>query len=118
MEIEREELDDELTVIRVSGDIDYPDVNRLLDELRASISDGPRHILINLSGCTSIVSSAIGVLVGWTPESALAERKFGVVCPSPPVLDLLERIGIEETLVRPQESEEEAVAAFRKELVD
>ena len=118
MEIEHEELDDEITVIRVNGDIDYPDVNRLLEELRACIADGPRHLLMNLSGCTSIVSSAIGVLVGWTPESALAEKKFGVICPSASVLDLLERVGIEETLVRPQESEAEAVAALRKELVD
>ena len=107
-----------VTVLQISEEIDHADVNLLLEELKSVCADGPRHILLNMNACPSIVSSAIGVLVGWHCESALSSRVFGLVNPSRAIHDVLDQLGLAERLVRPEETEAEALADVCKEFTE
>ena len=110
MRIEHESQDD-LTILRIIGDIDFGDTNRLLQELRQLQTDGKRRILMNLSQCSAMVSSSIGILVGFRCELAAQDGCFWVMCPSAEVREILELVGLFDQLVRPEASEAEAVGA-------
>ena len=114
MRIDRSEVDG-VAVLRVAGEIDFSDTNVLLGELRALSEAGHKQILINLSSCHGMVSSAIGVLVGWRCECSLKGGDFWVLAPSREVRDIFDMVGVTEQLVRPEASEEEAVRALKLE---
>ncbi|MEM7168518.1 MAG: STAS domain-containing protein [Planctomycetota bacterium] len=110
MRIERED-NDGLVVLRVIGDIDFGDTRHLLAQLRGLQDEGQQRILMNLSQCAAMVSSAIGILVGFRCELAAAGGCFWVMCPSPEVKEILELVGLFDQLVRPEATESAAVAA-------
>ena len=64
-----------------------------------------------------MVSSAIGILVGFRCEVTARSGLFWVLCPSEEVRDILDLVGLLEQLVRPEETESEAIAAVQKELI-
>lgn len=114
MRIDRVDVDG-VAVLRVAGEIDFADTNQLLGALRSIAEAGCRQILVNLSGCHGMVSSAIGVLVGWRCECSLRGGDFWVLSPSPEVKDIFDMVGVTEQLVRPEAHEEEAVRALKLE---
>ena len=114
MRIDRVEIET-VVVLRVTGEIDFRDTNDLLGELRTLSDAGHRQVLINLSACTGMVSSAIGVLVGWRCECSLQGGDFWVLSPSKEVRDIFDMVGVTEQLVRPEETEGDAVRALRSE---
>ena len=114
MRIDHAEIDG-IPVLRVTGEIDFSDTNNLLADLRSLADAGRRQVLINLSGCSGMVSSAIGVLVGWRCECSLQGGDFWVLSPSKEVRDIFDMVGVTDQLVRPEESESQAVAALKSE---
>lgn len=110
MRIEREQNDD-VTVLRIIGDIDFGDTSTLLDELRNLQKSGQKRILMNLSRCNAMVSSAIGILVGFRCELAASGGSFWVLSPSHEIQEILELVGLFDQLVRPEETESAAIAA-------
>ena len=115
MKLQRQ-LIDGVIILRVVGEIDFSSTHTLLSELRAIGAEGRRHVLIDLSRCTGLASTAVGILVGWRCESALQGREFWVSCPSEEVREMLSMVGVAQQLVRPEESEEAAIEALRSEL--
>lgn len=116
MRIEREDVRG-VTVLRVVGEIDFNDTSQLLEELRGLLGAGQQRILMNLSRCSAMVSSAIGILVGFRCEISAQAGCFWVLCPSDEVREILELVGLLEQLVRPEETERDAVQAVQQELV-
>jgi anti-anti-sigma factor len=114
MRIDRVDIDG-IPVLRVTGEINFSDTNELLSELRSLSDAGHRQVLINLSACNGMVSSAIGVLVGWRCECSLQGGDFWVLSPSREVRDIFDMVGVTEQLVRPEESESQAVQALKSE---
>lgn len=104
-----------VTVLRVIGEIDFCDTSQLLEELRALQQAGQLRILMNLSRCTGMVSSAIGILVGFRCELSVQGGCFWVLCPSQEIRDILELVGLLEQLVRPEDNEQQAIAAVQRE---
>ncbi len=104
MKVERTTLEG-VTILRVRGEIDFSNTQQLLAELRAVEADGRRRVIINLSECTGMASTAVGILVGWRCESALHGREFWVFSPSEEVLELLDLVGVTDQLVRKERTE-------------
>ena len=117
MKIEREDFE-EITILRIFGDLDYSDLPVLENELQKVAGERRRYVFLNLKGCSSIVSSAVGLLVGWRCENVLADGEFAVVCPSGRVRSVLDALNLVQGLVRPEDSEEEVLAALRREPLD
>lgn len=113
MKLERSNLYG-VVVLRVVGEIDFSDTHELLAQLRALDAEGCKRVLINLSACSGMASTAVGILVGWRCESALHGREFWVLCPSVEVREILDMVGITDQLVRPEQSEEAAAKALCK----
>ncbi len=114
MQISKTDIDG-VAVLRINGEIDFGDTSALLAELRALSDAGNHQVLINLSGCSGMVSSAIGVLVGWRCESSLQGGDFWVLCPSREVRDIFNMVGVTDQLVRPELDEQAAIRALKAE---
>ena len=115
MQIERAEIRG-VVVLRVAGEIDFADTHRLLADLRQLAAEAPKQVLINLSQCTSLASTAIGIFVGWRCESSLNDRDFWILCPSPEVREIFDMVGVTDQLVRPEENEEDAIQGLVADL--
>ncbi|MCI0652674.1 MAG: STAS domain-containing protein [Planctomycetes bacterium] len=112
MRIERAEIDG-VAILRVTGEVDFSDTSALIGELRSLSDAGQKHVLMNLSLCKGMVSSAIGVLVGWRCETSLKGGDFWVLSPSREVRDIFDMVGVTEHLVRPEATEVQAIAALK-----
>ncbi len=115
MKIERGEVDG-VIVLRVRGEIDFSDTHQLLADLRELAAEAPRQVLVNLSECTGLASTAIGIFVGWRCESSLHGRNFWILCPSPEVREIFDMVGVTEQLVRPEKTQADAIANMQAEL--
>ena len=111
MRVDRGDIEG-IVILRISGEIDFKDTDTLLSDLRSLSESGHNQVLINLSNCTGMVSSAIGVLVGWRCECSLAGGDFWVLSPSQEVRDIFDMVGVTEQLVRSEANELEAVRAL------
>lgn len=94
-------LDDGITRIRLSGDLDLPhtpDIQRALEEL---IEAGHTRLLIDLTDVTFIASSGLGVLLSIHRLLERVGGQLAVLCPEPSMRGLFELVG--HTLVFPTE---------------
>ena len=112
MKMERDDQEG-VTFLRITGEIDHSHLQELQMELKAIAVEQGTHVFLNLSECTRMVSGAIAVLVGWRCENKLADREFGVICPSHPVRNVLQALGLEKDLVRPEGSENDLLTTIR-----
>ncbi len=115
MKLQRQNIEG-VIVLRVTGEIDFSSTHALLSELRNVGAEGRRNILVDLSRCSGLASTAVGILVGWRCEASLHGREFWLVSPSEEVREILNMVGVYDQLVRPEETEEAAIEALRTEL--
>ena len=90
---QREQAGD-TTVLSVEGDLDLSSAPRLKWALADSQSQGPKHLIVDLSGVAFIDSTALGVLVG--AQRAMDEGlHLAIVCAEENVLRIFELTGLD-----------------------
>lgn len=76
------------TVVGVTGELDLSTVSRLEEEIAAALSAG--RVLVDLSECTFLDSSALRVLAVAHRSAAEADVQFALVAPAPGIRRVLE----------------------------
>ena len=107
--IEREKLlSTQACALRCVGELDAHTLERLEDELARTLSDGVKHIMVDLREVSYCSSRGIGVLVRARKEAVDAGGGLVLMNPPPVVATALEVLGFDDVfdIVR---SEHEAV---------
>jgi anti-anti-sigma factor len=66
--------------------------------LRESVGQGTMHICVDLSACSGMDSTFMGLLVGFSQELAVVKGRLVVVNPTPQNLKLLDMLGVSAVL--------------------
>jgi anti-sigma B factor antagonist len=108
------QLDTEVAVVTVSGDIDIATCGPLRDGLLRIVTDGSyRGLVVNLAGIRFIDSTGVGVLVGIWHRVRATHGCLALAAPSRQAQAVLESTGL--TAVLPiYHSQTEAVQACRE----
>jgi anti-sigma B factor antagonist len=93
-DISRRELDPQTSVIAVSGDLDLSTAPRLKWMLLDSLEAGHSHLVVDLSLCTFMDSTALGVLIGVNRNLDVGAR-LAIVCARANVLKIFELSGMD-----------------------
>lgn len=80
MTIERSMINDQISVLRLSGELDLSSVPDVRRAIRALIEEGTVQFAINLSNLEFIDSSGLGVLVGGLARVREKEGEIKLVC--------------------------------------
>ena len=89
---------DDVVVIEVAGDVDLKTAPELEHELVRAIENGVALVLIDLTDCTFIDSSALNALVHGKATADAAETRLAVVCPSENLMRVLRIAGLDRVL--------------------
>jgi len=92
-EVSRAELPGGGAVLRVEGDLDMATAPTLEDEL--ADADFAERLIIDLSRCTFVDSSAVRVLVSSVRDSEAAGGSLALVVTDPGILRVLEISGVD-----------------------
>jgi anti-sigma B factor antagonist len=92
--INRRELDVKTSVISVEGELDLTTAPRLKWMLIDSLEEGHSRLVIDLSLCTFMDSTALGVLVGVNRSPDLGAQ-LAIVCERGAVLKIFELSGMD-----------------------
>ncbi|SDF47099.1 STAS domain-containing protein [Desulfovibrio legallii] len=85
-----------VTVLRLTGDMLLPDVPDLNRQLEAYIlAPGIRQVVLDLSQVEKVDASGLGVLVSASTKGRSQGRRLVLLTPAPPVEELLRRSEIE-----------------------
>jgi anti-sigma B factor antagonist len=104
---------DEVYVVRIAGEVDMSHEEELRSELRAAVAAKPRGIVVDLTECEFIDSSAIRALLlsreAQHPEEG--SERLAVAASSEQILRILSVMGLDRVIpIRP--TAEEAAAAL------
>ena len=102
-------------ILRCDGRIVYGDECAVLRERVVSILTGSPKIVVNLAGVDHIDSEGLGMLVGLLVSARNRAGELKLASPRKRVTDLLRRTNLE-TIFRVYANNDEAVAAFRKQV--
>ena len=109
--IEDERLNDELTVIRLVGEIDLYAAPELKDHVNRSIERGRTRLVIDLSAATFIDSTTLGILVGGMKRLRPRGGTLAVVCPNATMAKIFDITGLNR-MFSVHETREEAYEAL------
>ncbi len=84
--------------ITARGEIDLATVNTLRSAVTDAISEGARHLVLDLEGVTYIDSSGLGTLIGAHKRVASVGGTLTVRCSQPRVLRLFAITGLDQVL--------------------
>ncbi len=93
-DVAREELDARTSVISVRGDLDLSTAPRLKWMLVDSLEAGHSRLVVDLSQCTFMDSTALGVLIGVNRSLDVGAR-LAIVCAQANVLKIFELSGMD-----------------------
>jgi anti-anti-sigma factor len=102
-------------ILHCEGRIVYGDECAVLRERVVSILTGSPKIVVNLVGVDHIDSEGVGMLVGHLVSARNRGGELELASPGTRVKDLLRRTSLE-TIFRVYANNDEAVAAFRKQV--
>ena len=88
--VEIETLSDNIVVLAVHGEADLHFAPELRDTLDAVIDDGPKRVLVDLSGTVFIDSMALGVLLAGTKRMRADGNRLELVVPDPDLRRIFE----------------------------
>jgi anti-anti-sigma factor len=74
----------------ITGELDWPSLPRVRQQLDAVVSLRPRHVVIDLAGCTMLDAAAIALLLDVHRELRRAEGRLDLRRPTPRVRRILE----------------------------
>jgi anti-sigma B factor antagonist len=92
--LETEQLGDGVYVVSPAGELDLYTCPEFKEELLRVISEGARHVVVDLSLTTFVDSTALGVLLRGVERLKAADGRLSVVCPDENVLRVFEVTGL------------------------
>ena len=109
------QISGDVFILHCDGRIVYGDECAVLRERVVSILTGSPKIVVNLSGVDYIDSGGLGILVGLLVSARNRGGELKLVSPTERTRELLRRTSLD-TIFRVYGSNDEAVAAFRKQV--
>lgn len=107
----QEQIDDERTVVAVSGEIDLFTAPELKAALSEAVEDGRSRIVVDLAQTTFLDSTALGVLIGAVKRLRSRDGVLTIVNTDPNIAKTFEITGLDQIFtIRP--TREEAVEAL------
>lgn len=93
--VKTELLDDETRVVSVSGELDMYTAPPFQEQIYQALDDGQARLVVDLSGCELLDSTALGILV--TANSGLGEQndRLVVVAANRDVVKVFESTGLD-----------------------
>lgn len=113
MTIERSMIDNQINVLRLSGELDLSSVPEVRRAIRALIEEGNTRFAINLSNLEFIDSSGLGVLVGGLARVREKQGEIKLVCDNRRILRVFEMTRLTQ-LFEIVEDERTALNAFQE----
>ena len=102
-------------ILRCDGRIVFGDEGAVLRERAGNMLSGTPKIVVNLDGVDYIDSGGLGLLVGLFVSAKNRGGELKLVSPKKRIKDVLRRTNLD-TIFRVYGNDDEAVAAFRKEV--
>lgn len=109
------EISGDVFILRCNGRIVYGDECAVLRERVVNMLSGSPKIVVNIAGVDHIDSEALGMLVGLLVSARNRAGELTLASPATRVKDLLRRTSLD-TIFRVYENNDEAVAAFGKQV--
>lgn len=81
--------------VTIRGDIEIADVDSFEIYLRALKSRGIRRVVVEMSAVETIVSSAIGILMGMADEIEAVDGRLALLNPNQKVMTVFQRMGLD-----------------------
>jgi anti-sigma B factor antagonist len=92
--LETEQVEPGVCVISPAGELDLYTCPEFKDELLRVISNGARHVVVDLTATTFVDSTALGVLLRGVERLRAQDGRLSVVCPDPGILRVFEVTGL------------------------
>jgi anti-sigma B factor antagonist len=89
---------DGVVVVEVAGEVDLRTAPELEGELLGLTSDATRIIVLDLTGCSFIDSSALNAIVHAKTAADAAQCRFALVCPSENLMRVMRIAGLDRVL--------------------
>ncbi|WLV23487.1 anti-sigma F factor antagonist [Aciduricibacillus chroicocephali] len=106
------EVRENVLVVRLSGELDHHEAEKLRDQWRDMIYENPvKHVLLNLEAVSFMDSSGLGVVLGRYKEVLQLGGEMVVCSVTPPVQRLFEMSGLYK-IVRHAECEDTALSVL------
>ena len=109
------QISGEVCILHCSGRIVFGDEGAALRERGRNILAGTAKIVVNLNGVDYIDSGGLGILVGLLVSARNRGGELKLVSPKQRIKELLRRTSLDK-IFRVYGNDEEAVAAFRKQV--
>ncbi len=109
------QISGDVFIVRCDGRIVFGDEGAALRERVGNMLSGSPRIVVNLNGVHYVDSGGLGILVGLSVSARNRGGELKLVSPSQRVSDLLRRTRLD-TIISVYRNDEEAVAAFRKQI--
>lgn len=109
------QISGDVFIVRCDGRIVFGDEGAALRERIGDMLSGSPRIVINLNGVQYLDSGGLGILVGLSVSARNRGGELKLVNPSQRVSDVLRRTKLD-TIISVYGNDEEAVAAFRKQV--
>jgi len=110
------QISGEVCILHCSGRIVFGDEGAALRERGRNILAGTAKVVVNLNGVDSIDSGGLGILVGLLVSARNRGGELKLVSPNQRIKELLRRTNLH-AIFGVYENNDEAVAAFRKQVV-
>lgn len=95
LSIATERVSPEEYVIALSGEVDLYSCPEFKDELLRVISEGARHVVVDLTATTFIDSTALGVLLRGVERLRERDGRLSVSCDDPNICKVFEVTGLD-----------------------
>lgn len=95
------------TILFATGRLNFPEVDRLRQQLAGLVETGAVHVAVDLSGIDAIDSSGIGALISGLKAAKNAGGDLRLVAPTPAVASVLDMMNLD-TVLTAHESHEDA----------
>jgi anti-sigma B factor antagonist len=110
------QVSEDIFIVHCDGRIVFGDEGAVLRERIKQLLTGTPKIVVNLSGVDHIDSGGLGILVGLLISAKNRGGELKLVSPSRHVSNVLRRTNLD-TVFKMYGNDEEAVTAFRQQLV-
>jgi anti-sigma B factor antagonist len=96
--LETEQIEPGVCVISPAGELDLYTCPEFKEELLRVISNGARHVVVDLTATTFVDSTALGVLLRGVERLRAQDGRLAVVCPDSTILRVFEVTGLHRIL--------------------
>jgi anti-sigma B factor antagonist len=114
--VEVQSLDDGVRAIAITGELDQATADKLRAQLRETIEGGTSALMIDMSDCSFIDSTGLGVIVeAWKDLQVRNEEgaALAICCPAAEVRRLLEVTGLDQA-IEIRDTRDDAMAVLKQ----